>query len=225
MNLLELLPLVLLGTVCGMDMVSFPQAMISRPLVAATAAGAIIGHPGEGLLAGAVLELIALGTLPFGASRYPEWGTASVIGGALYAMHAGNSGALPLAVFAALCAAMLSGSSMVLLRKLNGRLAGRARNDIERGSREAVMRLQITGLVADAARAAVLTFVLLLVLVPIVEAATEIWGAGATVSTAVTVGVAAAVAGGIIWNAVPAGSRRLRAVLIGAGVVLAVAIA
>jgi mannose/fructose/N-acetylgalactosamine-specific phosphotransferase system component IIC len=224
-SLLDLLPLVLLGAVCGMDMVSFPQAMISRPLVAATAACAIIGHPAEGLLAGAVLELIALGTLPFGASRYPEWGTASVIGGALFAMHAGNPGALPLAVFAALGAAMVTGSSMVLLRKLNGRLAGRARNDVERGSREAVMRLQITGLVADGTRAAVLTFALLLVLVPIVEAATEIWGADPTVSTAVTVGVAAAVAGGIIWNAVPAGSRRLRAALIGAGVLLAVAIA
>ena len=31
------------------------------------------------------LELIALETLPFGASRYPEWGSASVVGGAIFA--------------------------------------------------------------------------------------------------------------------------------------------
>jgi mannose/fructose/N-acetylgalactosamine-specific phosphotransferase system component IIC len=222
MTLAELLPIVLLGAVCGMDMVSFPQAMISRPIVAATAAGALVGRPAQGLLIGAVLELVALETLPFGASRYPEWGTASVVGGALFAGEAASPGALPLAVFAALGAAMLSGSSMVILRRLNGRLAGGARADVERGSRPAVMRLQITGLVADALRAALLTLVLLLVMRPIVSAAAEVWGAGETLSNAVVVGIAAAVAGGIIWNAVPAGSRRARIALIGAGVLVAV---
>ena len=33
----DLLPLAILGAVLGLDVVSFPQAMISRPLVAATA--------------------------------------------------------------------------------------------------------------------------------------------------------------------------------------------
>lgn len=222
MNVVEMLPFVVLGVVCGMDMVSFPQAMISRPIVAATAAGALGGYPAEGLLIGAVLELIALETLPFGASRYPEWGTASVVGGAMFVGQAGTAGALPLAVFAALGSAMVSGSSMVLLRKLNGRLAGRAREEVERGSRRAVMRLQVTGLVADAIRAGVLTFVTLLVFSPIISAASRVWGAPATLTTAVVVGIAAAVAGGIIWSAVPAGSRRSRAALIGAGVLLAI---
>ena len=40
----------------------------------------------RGLLLGAALELIALETLPFGASRYPEWGSASVVGGAIFAI-------------------------------------------------------------------------------------------------------------------------------------------
>ena len=35
-DLVPLLPLALLGAVLGLDVVSFPQAMISRPLVAAT---------------------------------------------------------------------------------------------------------------------------------------------------------------------------------------------
>ena len=33
---LDLLPIALLGGLLGLDVVSFPQAMISRPLVAAT---------------------------------------------------------------------------------------------------------------------------------------------------------------------------------------------
>ena len=45
-----LLPFVLLGGICGLDVVSFPQAMISRPIVAATVAGALAGRAGLGLL-------------------------------------------------------------------------------------------------------------------------------------------------------------------------------
>ena len=78
MNLIDLLPIALLGAVLGMDVVTFPQAMISRPIVAATLAGAFIGNAPAGLVMGAVLELLALEMLPFGASRYPEWGSASL---------------------------------------------------------------------------------------------------------------------------------------------------
>ena len=44
-----------LGAVVGLDFVSFPQAMLSRPIVAATLAGAICGNAAAGLLAGALL--------------------------------------------------------------------------------------------------------------------------------------------------------------------------
>ena len=67
--LADLVPVALLGAVLGLDVVCFPQAMVSRPLVAATAAGAFVGYPLQGLLIGVLLELIALETLPFGASR------------------------------------------------------------------------------------------------------------------------------------------------------------
>ncbi|OYV73746.1 MAG: hypothetical protein B7Z72_01815, partial [Gemmatimonadetes bacterium 21-71-4] len=69
MTLAHVLPIALLGGVAGLDTVSFPQAMISRPLVAATLGGMLAGAPMHGLLVGAVLELIALETLPVGASR------------------------------------------------------------------------------------------------------------------------------------------------------------
>ena len=43
--MVDLLPIALLGGVLGLDVVSFPQAMISRPLVAATFTGILIGQP------------------------------------------------------------------------------------------------------------------------------------------------------------------------------------
>ena len=52
MDLIALVPLAVLGAILGLDVVSFPQAMISRPLVAATAAGALIGEPTRGLAMG-----------------------------------------------------------------------------------------------------------------------------------------------------------------------------
>jgi PTS system mannose-specific IIC component len=86
-NIVAVLPIALLGGLLGLDVVSFPQAMFSRPLVAATLAGALLGQPSSGLLIGVALELVALETLPFGASRYPEWGSAAVVGGAILSEH------------------------------------------------------------------------------------------------------------------------------------------
>src|SRR3954471_8961881 len=128
---IALIPLGLLGGVLGLDVVSFPQAMISRPLVASTMAGALIGEPSSGLLIGAALELIALETLPFGASRYPEWGSASVVGGAIFASSAdGHAGALILGMLAALAATWFGGWTMVKLRQLNAHWAARHRSGL-----------------------------------------------------------------------------------------------
>ena len=75
-----------------------PAMMISRPLVGATVAGAFVGDTITGLLVGVTLELIALATLPFGASRYPEWGSAAVVGGAIAAaLRTHPAGRSPLA--------------------------------------------------------------------------------------------------------------------------------
>src|SRR5262245_64982939 len=99
MTFIDVLPIAMLGGLLGLDVVSFPQAMISRPLVAATLGGALIGNAAMGLLVGAALELIALETLPFGASRYPEWGSAAVVGGAIFASHPTQpAGAMTLAI-------------------------------------------------------------------------------------------------------------------------------
>lgn len=208
MSILEIMPIAVLGAICGLDTVSFPQAMISRPIVGATAGGALLGSAPEGLLIGVVLELLALDTLPFGASRYPEWGTASVTGGAVFAsVGAQRPGALAVAVFVSLVTAMISGSSMVALRRMIGVRATSRREQIEAGSDRAVVGLQLFGLTADLMRGFLLTLVAALLALPLARATVDIWGLPATFSNAAVIGLAGAVAGGSIWKFFTAGTR------------------
>jgi mannose/fructose/N-acetylgalactosamine-specific phosphotransferase system component IIC len=201
MNLLEALPIALLGALLGLDVVTFPQAMIARPIVSSTLAGAFIGHPESGLLIGVVLELIALDTLPFGASRYPEWGSAGVVGGALFAAQTkGMPGALPASILAALLTASISGSSMVALRRLIARRLERCRAQIEEGSRDALLSLHLSGMSLDLLRGAIVTTVAMLIFSPLVRAIVATWGSESEYSRAVVVVVAAMVAGGALWK-------------------------
>jgi len=192
-----LLPITMLGAVVGMDTVTFPQAMLSRPIVAATLGGALVGSPLGGLMMGAALELIALETLPVGASRYPEWGSASVVGGALYGSSPQpHAGAMSLALLAALATAWVGGWTMVKLRQSNGRSAQRARAALDAGARGTVVRLQLRGLTADLFRGAVLTAVAVAVFAPLAEASLALWSIDSRLSRAVAVGVAMSVSVG-----------------------------
>jgi PTS system mannose-specific IIC component len=197
----DLYPLVILGAVLGLDVVSFPQAQVSRPLVAATAAGYFLGETWAGLLVGATLELIALETLPFGASRYPEWGSAAVVGGALFAEHPdGAAGAMMTAVLAALVTAWFGGWSMVMLRRLNAKWAKLRLEALARGSERTVVGLQVAGLTADLARGGLLTLLALLILRPVMQASVSLWTVDVRYSRAFVVGVAATVAAGAAWK-------------------------
>ena len=200
-SLLEMLPLVVLGAVLGLDTVSFPQAQLSRPIVAATLGGAFAGQVLAGLFVGVALEMIALETLPFGASRYPEWGSASVVGGALYAAQPSlTAGAMTCAVVAALATAWVGGVSMVGLRRLNARWARPRLAELAAGSRATVEGLQVGGLIADLVRGALLTLIALMVLGPIMHAALAHWSVDGRFSRAVLVGTAASVAVGAVWK-------------------------
>lgn len=202
MTVAEVLPFALLGGILGLDVVSFPQAMWSRPIVAATLGGALAGDLAAGLLVGATLELIALETLPFGASRYPEWGSAAVIGGAIggQAGQSDEPGTLALAILCALAAASVSSMSMVMLRRLNGRWARRGLRAREAGDRRAVVWVQMAGLSADFVRGAVFTGVALVLLSPVAHAAVATWGVDERLSRAVVVGAALTVAVGAVWK-------------------------
>ena len=198
---MNLVPLAMLGALMGIDVVCFPQMMYSRPLVAATIGGALAGDTSLGLFVGVALELIALATLPFGASRYPEWGSAAVVGGAIAAaLHAEGAGALSIGVLAGLATAWVGGMTLVPLRKWNAFLARRKRPALDAGSRGTVIGLQLAGLTSDAVRAAVLTTLAYALLFPVARATLGVWSFGEPLSRAFIVSAASAVALAAGWT-------------------------
>ena len=197
----ELLPLAMLGGLLGLDVVCFPQMMISRPLVGATLAGALVGDATMGIFVGVTLELIALATLPFGASRYPEWGSAAVVGGAIAAgVPADQAGALTIGVLSALATGWTGGLTLVKLRQWNAWLARLRRPALDAGSRGAVIGLQLAGLTADLVRAAALTVVSYVLLLPVAQATLGTWSLSEPLSRGFVVSAACAVAGAAAWT-------------------------
>lgn len=201
MSPVDVMVLALLGGVLGLDTVSFPQAMLSRPIVAATLAGALLGAAPLGLLLGATLELFAVETLPFGASRYPEWGSSSVVGAGLYVDTSSDpAGALVTAVLATLIVAWIGGWTMVQLRKVNAHWARQRHEAVARGSRRVVVGLQLAGLTADLLRGTALTGVAFLALHPLQQSIIATWTGRAELSRAVVAATAAAVTLGAAYK-------------------------
>ncbi|MBM3907419.1 MAG: PTS sugar transporter subunit IIC [Gemmatimonadetes bacterium] len=199
--------LTVLGAIVGLDSVSFPQAMLSRPVVASTLAGWICGDPSAGLLTGILLECFALETMPFGASRYPEWGPASVAAGTLAAGAGAAPGAtaqmLPFALLAGLIAAMLAGETLVWLRRLNLFVASRHRDALAAGDATALAAVHWTGLVLDFGRAGAVTALFVVVLLALRDAIGPALPSVSGASAALLVGVlATGVAGGAVWKVV-----------------------
>lgn len=115
-----------LGAIVGLDSTSFPQAMLSRPLVAGAATGLLFGRPLEGALFGAILEVFDLSSLPIGAARYPEAGTATVAGVGALMLAGPDAGltALVLMVLFTLVWERVGGASVVAARHLSQRIVG-----------------------------------------------------------------------------------------------------
>lgn len=151
-----LLLLLAWGTIVALDLVSVPQAMYARPLVAGTVTGLIAGDLMTGLQLGVLLELFALDVLPVGAARYPDHGPATVAAvaaaaGAPWPERLGTS------VLLAMLLAVLGGWSLQRLRHLNAQaLHGRAAA-LAAGSEPGIRALQWGGLGRDAIRGLLLT--------------------------------------------------------------------
>jgi PTS system mannose-specific IIC component len=144
------------GTFVGLDLVTVPQVMIARPIVAGPLAGLILGDVWTGLQVGVLFELFQYDVLPVGASRYPEYGPATVA--AVSAAHAaaGPLG-LGLAAVVGLVTALTGGMSIHVVRRLNARAMHAANDRLEAGDTRALLRLHLAGIVRDAARAALVT--------------------------------------------------------------------
>ena len=143
------------GTVAGVDLASLPQAMLSRPLVAAAVAGALLGDVGAGLRVGAVLELFALDVLPVGAVRYPDYGAAAVGATAVAAGSPWELG-LGVAVGIGLLVSAVGGWSLLALRRLNADAVGRRAAALRSGEPAVIRRLHLAAIGRDAARSLLL---------------------------------------------------------------------
>jgi mannose/fructose/N-acetylgalactosamine-specific phosphotransferase system component IIC len=153
-----LIPLLLWGTLVAVDLVSVPQGMISRPLVAGTVAGWLVGDVEAGLRVGVILELFALDVLPVGAVRYPDYGPATVAATVLAAGAPWETG-LGLSVGFGLVLALAGGWSLFVVRRWNARAIQQRAAALSAGESSAIRRLQYGGLLRDALRGFALTLV------------------------------------------------------------------
>jgi mannose/fructose/N-acetylgalactosamine-specific phosphotransferase system component IIC len=148
--------LVVWGTLVGLDLVSVPQMMIARPLVAGTFAGLLLGDLEAGLRLGIVFELFQFDILPVGAARYPEYGPATIV--AVAATHwLGRDDAWGIGVGLGLLVALFAGSTLHVLRTANARAVRRAAAQLESGDVRALARIHAAGLARDVTRAAFVT--------------------------------------------------------------------
>jgi len=156
--------LITLGGIVALDATSLGQLMLSRPFVAATFAGALVGMPLEGALVGALLEALSLGILPVGAARYPDTGTGAVAAVGTLGLSGvqPTAPALLLVVVYGLLWQRIAGASVVGGRYLNERLVRAGRP----GERPRLDRLiehrHLESIVIDMARGVAITSVALL---------------------------------------------------------------
>lgn len=158
MSLEILLVLLVWGMLVGLDLVSVPQMMIARPLVAGPIAGAVLGDVATGLELGVLFELFQFDILPMGATRYPEYGPATVAAVSVAHAEAGSLG-LGLGALVGLITALVGGLTLHAVRQLNARAVHRAAAALEAGDARVLGRLHVMGIARDAVRAAVVTAV------------------------------------------------------------------
>lgn len=205
------------GGAVGVDATSFPQAMISRPIVAAPIAGLLLGRPMEGVAVGVLLEIFALVILPIGAARYPEPGTAAVAATAGYASAAGGAQRpelLLLAVVFALLWERVGGASVNALRRVNERLVADAgeRRPLT-GTR--LERLHRTALALDFVRGAAVTVVGAALALGLLVSVGGAWDLGGDAAVGV-LGVASAAMAGAALSLFGGWSGRRLALMLGA---------
>lgn len=204
----------LFGAVIGLDEVSWPQAMWSRPIVAGTLGGMLFADPAAGCLAGVWLELVLSRHPPFGGARHPETGPASLTAGAACAAGGGAPAAIVAAVAVGWAIGWTGAYSVTLLRRVTPSLVSRP--DGFPGGAAALARRHRLATALDALRAGLLVaallvpsvlFVRLLSFQPSGTAGAAWWPVVAGLGLAGAAGVAARGLGarGRHWPALAAG--------------------
>lgn len=215
----EYLVLMLVGGIVAVDGTSFGQVMVSRPFVAATLGGLIVGDPVQGATMGLILEAFHLGVLPVGAAKYPEGGPAAVAAAAVYAGSDLQPSNLLVLVLFALLLEWLGGQTVQLLRRVNVHLMSPpAGSGWTAGGLE---RRHLAAIALDYLRGMLLVAVGILVLYGIAERLVPLWGLGERLAEGVLWGMVA----GLFASAIRfMGSRLWLAAVGAAGALIVVAI-
>ena len=206
MTVLDVVLVIAWGTLVGVDLVTAPQGLLSRPVVAATGVGLLLGDPAAGLIAGVTLELYALDVLPIGASRYPDYGIGAIAGGVAAvlgppALSAGLAGIVGVPM------ALAGGWSLQRLRRRNAVSIGRRLERVASGDERAIAELQRNGFFRDAGRSAIMAAAGIIAAVVIVQLPWNHLEQARFVSWAAVAGGLAAALGGAARSA-GAGARR-----------------
>lgn len=124
------------------DIYGWGQTMISRPLVAGTVMGLVLGDVKTGLFIGASIEMIYLGVIPVGAAVPPDATTATTISTALAILSGIDSKvAITLAVPVALAAQMIQ----MFVWTINTGLMHKADKYVEAGDFKGTDRVHLFG--------------------------------------------------------------------------------
>lgn len=185
------------GGLVGLDATSFAQTMISRPLIAASITGVIIGRPLEAVLLGSILELFALVILPVGAARYPESGTAAVAATAAYLSVSPilSPAIVLIAVLFALLWEHVAGATVVLARRFNERYATIDALPAGVAVDRALERRQLLAMAFDFVRASAVTLAGVFVGSMAVRGLAQLWTLDAVVAPAIlSIGISCMVA-------------------------------
>ncbi len=187
----------LLAGIIALDGTSFPQAMISRPLVAGALAGWVVGMPENGAILGAILEAFHLAILPIGAARYPESGTAAAaaIFAWAWASTTDSGAALLLALAFALGWERLTGGSVTLQRRVNEAIVSVGGGPRTPGTLQA---RHLLAMLADFCRGVLVTLGGALVGMLWLTALDRLWTHGPDVAQGVAVAAAAGTAAALL---------------------------
>lgn len=132
----------LAGGILEWDIYGWGQTMISRPLVVGIVIGLILGDVKTGLLIGASIEMIYLGTIAVGAAVPPDATAAAVIATSLGIL----SGADPkVAVTLAIPVAMAAQILQMFIWTINAGLMHKADKYVTKGDLKGTDKLQYLG--------------------------------------------------------------------------------
>ena len=148
---LEALTASVIGGILCLDRI-FLQVMVSRPVVAGTLTGFILGHPQTGLVSGALVELLWIDRSPFGTVIPPNDSIASIIIAASTIISGkilGHSSRelIAVAVLLFIPLGILGKQIDILVMGANEKVSRDAFDDAEAGRDEEISRKQISGLI------------------------------------------------------------------------------